>query len=977
MSIPYNRGYLFLSNPHLKNSTQHSHCCYSVDSDLQLSSLPQETAPQGACLINFAKMTRKRMTSSGTSNPGGTDELKDLSSDDRRTKTIFNTRIPERSAYVVLSLFVLVIYGSWAVHHYQFDAMPMPLTADHAGKRGFSEEEAMKHARALTDLGPHPVGSNVLDDALQYVLEASEYIKKTAHWEVDVQVDFFHAKSGANRLISGLFKGKTLVYSDINHILLRISPKYLSEAEANAILVSSHIDTVFSAEGAGDCSSCVAVMLELARGLSQWAHGFKNSVIFLFNTGEEEGLNGAHSFITQHPWSDTIRLAIDLEAMGVGGKSGIFQAGPNPWAIENYALVAKYPSAQIIAQDLFSSGAIKSATDFQVYKEVAGLSGLDFAFADRTAVYHTKNDKFKLLKQGSLQHLGENMLAFLLHAGASSHISNIKTIEADQTTKHDSAIYFDILGSYMVVYRQHLANMLYNSVIMQSLLIWTMSLVMGGRSAVVSLALSCLSIILMWICSISFSVLVAYILTLISTSPVPYVSSPLLVIGLFAAPALLGAFAGQHVGYRILLTYLLGISSRRSGNLSPIVQTQLAKLDAERWLFKAGMMQWFILLVIGNYYKIGSSYLALLWLVSPAFSYGLLEATLSPVRTPKPLKTVTLLMGLSVPFLISSGMFIRLAGTLIGITVRFDRNPGSTPEWLGNVIIAIYIAAVLCLSLVYLLSCVHFSGAKTLVVLTTCILFGLALAVSFSGIVPPFTEDTARAVNVVHVVDTTGMHAGMQDPSSYISLFSLTPGRLTSEVDQIGEGFVCGRDKVIDFVTFTVKYGCWTKDDVEEGWSESDIPKMNVESDIKDGDRTTLISIDTRVSTRWSLAINTKVIEDFEFKDNSDELIPLGEKSSADGWHIIQFSGGKNAPTKFDLSLHWVKNHTQVIGEIGQKREDDLFLLKLRTDMDRLTPKAEKVLKKLPSWCSLFGKSTSPHTLAFLSSLHIDLQVAA
>lgn len=40
-------------------------------------------------------------------------------------------------------------------------------------------------------------------------------------------------------------------------------------------------------------------MLELARGISQWAHGFKNAVIFLFNTGEEEGLNGAHSFITQ------------------------------------------------------------------------------------------------------------------------------------------------------------------------------------------------------------------------------------------------------------------------------------------------------------------------------------------------------------------------------------------------------------------------------------------------------------------------------------------------------------------------------------------------------------------------------------------------------------------------------------------------------------------------------------------------------
>jgi len=40
-------------------------------------------------------------------------------------------------------------------------------------------------------------------------------------------------------------------------------------------------------------------MLELARGVAQWAHTFKSGVLFLFNTGEEEGLDGAHSFITQ------------------------------------------------------------------------------------------------------------------------------------------------------------------------------------------------------------------------------------------------------------------------------------------------------------------------------------------------------------------------------------------------------------------------------------------------------------------------------------------------------------------------------------------------------------------------------------------------------------------------------------------------------------------------------------------------------
>lgn len=46
--------------------------------------------------------------------------------------------------------------------------------------------------------------------------------------------------------------------------------------------------------------------------------------------------------------------------------------------------------SNLMLQDFFSSGAIKSATDFQVYKEVAGLSGLDFAYTDNSAVYHTK-----------------------------------------------------------------------------------------------------------------------------------------------------------------------------------------------------------------------------------------------------------------------------------------------------------------------------------------------------------------------------------------------------------------------------------------------------------------------------------------------------------------------------------------------------------------------------------------------------------
>lgn len=178
----------------------------------------------------------------------------------------------------------------------------------------------------------------------------------------------------------------------------------------------------------------------------------------------------------------------------------------------------------------------------------------------------------------------------------------------------------DVLqGLYMVLYRQRFATMLHNSVAMQSLLIWITSLTMGGYPAAVSLALSCLSILLTWILSITFAMVVAFLLPHLSPSPVPFVANPWLVVGLFAAPALLGALAGQHLGFKILQFFLSNEYSK-TRRLSPVIQADLVKLEAERWLYKGGIVQWLVLLIVGNYYRIGSCYLAVVWLIPPAFA---------------------------------------------------------------------------------------------------------------------------------------------------------------------------------------------------------------------------------------------------------------------------------------------------------------------------------------------------------------------
>lgn len=114
-------------------------------------------------------------------------------------------------------------------------------------------------------------------------------------------------------------------------------------------------------------------------------------------------------------------------------------------------------------------------------------------------------------------------------------------------------------------------------------------------------------------------------------------------------------------------------------------------------------------------------------------------------------------------------------------------------------------------------------------------------------------------------MDTTVINNGNREPLSYISLFSNTPGKLTKELVDLGdEEFFCGRNMTIDFVTFTMKYGCWSYKESNTGWSESEVPVLLVESDlVTDGARQTVISVDTKSSTRWSLGINKQEIEDF------------------------------------------------------------------------------------------------------------------
>ena len=284
----------------------------------------------------------------------------------------------------------------------------------------------------------------------------------------------------------------------------------------------------------------------------------------LTNTGEEEGLDGAHSFMTQHPWRKSIRAAIDLEAMGAGGKHFLFQGGPDSWLVEVFAKVAKRPATMMLAQDIFHSGLVKSATDFQIYREVASLSGLDFAYMDNAGVYHTRNDKLSLVRPGSLQHSGDNLVPFLREVATSPEFATRNLSSPTGFSKMD-VVYWDILGWYMLTYSQDFAKLLHHSIIYQLIVLQVSSIVLSGFPSLVATLLAFLAIYLTWCFAIGFTLLVAIFVPTLSISPVPFLANPWLVIPLYSAPAIMGALVGHHFGHAILVAYLSHIDDLRQG----------------------------------------------------------------------------------------------------------------------------------------------------------------------------------------------------------------------------------------------------------------------------------------------------------------------------------------------------------------------------------------------------------------------------
>lgn len=134
----------------------------------------------------------------------------------------------------------------------------------------------------------------------------------------------------------------------------------------------------------------------------------KHGIVFLFNNAEEPGLLGARAF-GNSPLLEFCHTFVNLEGAGAGGRAILFRT--TDLEIAQAYSGSPHPFGSVVAANAFESGVIRSGTDFQIFTEYYGQRGMDIAFYEPRARYHTEDDDARHASVSSIWHMLSAALA--------------------------------------------------------------------------------------------------------------------------------------------------------------------------------------------------------------------------------------------------------------------------------------------------------------------------------------------------------------------------------------------------------------------------------------------------------------------------------------------------------------------------------------------------------------------------------------
>ena len=209
------------------------------------------------------------------------------------------------------------------------------------------------------------------------------------------------------------------------------------------VLVNAHYDSVSTGFGATDDGVGVVSILQLLKYYTMPGNTPRHGLVLLLNNGEEDFLNGARVF-SQHPLAKFTSTFLNLEGAGAGGKAVLFRSTDTE-VTRAYAK-SEYPTGTVLTDDGFDRGLIRSQTDYVIFNGVMGMRGLDVAFMEPRARYHTNQDDSRHTGRHSLWHMLSAALTVTQRLTASG-----MTDESKET----DGVWFDLFGRVFAVFQLH------------------------------------------------------------------------------------------------------------------------------------------------------------------------------------------------------------------------------------------------------------------------------------------------------------------------------------------------------------------------------------------------------------------------------------------------------------------------------------------------------------------------------------------
>lgn len=277
---------------------------------------------------------------------------------------------------------------------------PAPRDADTPATE-FSAVRAHRHVERIAQQ-PHPVGSPANDEVRGYLVDTL-----TGMGLVPEVQETVGSEAGQ---LSGAAAGATL--ARVRNVIAQIP----GSDPTGQVLLVAHYDSVQVGPGGNDDGAGVGTLLEVARALTA-SEPTRNDVVLLFTDGEEACLCGASAFVAGHGLAaDRDAVVLNLEARGSSGPVVTFETSrDNAALIDVFGRSAPHPVGTSFAVEVYRL--LPNDTDFTPFAE-AGFAGLNSAYLDGSAVYHTPQDTAASMSLASLQHHGDNALGLALGFGA-------------------------------------------------------------------------------------------------------------------------------------------------------------------------------------------------------------------------------------------------------------------------------------------------------------------------------------------------------------------------------------------------------------------------------------------------------------------------------------------------------------------------------------------------------------------------------